>query len=228
MRTLTSAARLRRALCRRSGPTLLVFALAAAAAAVGVRPAGAAVDRNIYRSADYELEVAFPTDWAVAEQASYPGLLVVAIDSQNATRPSGGRRPQPGKMTLAVEHLRDGESLRDCLERNRTALASVGFEIKTKGTSSVPPTRHPTGAEWFQAVAPGGKQLVRQAYRSFGGDDMVFVLTLVAPRESLQSYVRAFDDTLRGMQRTIKAPEVEEADEADVESDETEPSGDVP
>jgi hypothetical protein len=177
----------------------LVAALAALCTLAGpARPARSTVDRNIYRSSNKQLdvEVVFPVDWAVSEQASYPGVvLATAVD-----------RSLGGKMTLAVDHLREGEKLGDCVERNRVALGKLGFKIQ--GQNIVEPKSQPsTGAVWMQVATPDGRQLVRQAYRQLDPEtDVVYVITLAAPRETLQRYLRAFDDTVRGMARARKAP----------------------
>lgn len=161
----------------------LAASLAAALALIALR-AGAEVDRNFYRSPEVGIEVAFPNDWAISDQSSYPALLATAID-----------RALGGRMALSLEQLRDGEKVREVAERNRAVLARLGFSAKA-------PNVHPTGAVIFEAVTPDRRGVIRQAYRAFEGDTAVFVLTLAAPPESMQRYRRAFDDTLRGMTRT--------------------------
>ncbi len=173
----------------RPKPVALVAARALAALvitcalAVAVR---AEVDRNIYRSTTVGVEIVFPPDWAVSEQRSYPYLLATAID-----------RVLGGRMTLSQERLREGEKLRDAVERNRTTLKKLGFKLQAQGI-----TTHPTGALVFEATTPDGRSVVRQAYRTFEDSDAIFVVTLAAPVASMQRYRRAFDDSLRGMSRT--------------------------
>jgi hypothetical protein len=157
----------------------------------GTAIARAEVDRNIYRSGAAAVEIVFPADWAVSEQGSYPFLLASAMD-----------RSLGGRMTLAREAPRQGEKLRDAAERNRTTLRKVGFKVQQQAIST-----HPTGALVFEVVTPDGRGVVRQAYRQFEEGGTIFVLSLAAPRETMQRYRRAFDDALRGLARTsVPAP----------------------
>jgi hypothetical protein len=161
---------------------VVVAVIAGGAAAI----ARAEVDRNIYRSGSVGVEIVFPADWAVSEQASYPYLLASAMD-----------RALGGRMTLTLEAAQQGEKLRDVAERNRTTLRKVGFKVQQQAI-----TQHPTGALVFEVVTPDGRGVVRQAYRQFDETGPVFVLSLAAPRETMQRYRRAFDDALRGLTRT--------------------------
>jgi hypothetical protein len=196
---------------------LFNLAVLAATWATARTRAHAAVDRNIFRSGELEIEVVFPIDWAVSEQASYPGVvLATAVD-----------RSLGGRMTLAMDRLRSGERLRDLVERNRAVLGTLGFKTQ-RGTRAdvTEPQAHPTGAVWMQLVSPDGRQLVRQAYRQLDPDgEVVFVITLAAPRESLQRYVRAFDDTVRGMARKKSARSAGEGSRPPAE---TEPANEPP
>jgi hypothetical protein len=173
------------------------------------------VDRTTYRGAKPGVEVTFPGEWTVAEQASFPGLLVSATD-----RRAGAN----GRMTLTVEQLKGDETVRGCAERNLTVLAALRFKTQPLG-------QHATGAILLQGTTPDGQTVVRQAYRRFDGDrSLVFVLTLSAPRAIMQRYVRAFDDTLRSITRLPDAqpPAAKPEDaEADVEAAPPSP-GDAP
>jgi hypothetical protein len=173
---------------RPRSPLVVVALLAGLAVGVAAlaHVARAEVDRNIYRSPSLGLEIVFPADWAVSEAASFPYLVASAID-----------RSLGGRMTLSTEKLRPGERLRECAERNRATLKKLGFKVQAQSL-----TTHPTGAVVFDVATPDGKDLVRQGYRQFEEDGPVFVLTLSAPRETMQRYRRAFDDTLRGLTRT--------------------------
>jgi hypothetical protein len=152
----------------------------------------AEVDRNIFRDATVGIEIVFPADWAVSGQPSYPYLLASAID-----------RTLGGRMTLSLERLRANEKVRDCAERNHAVLKKLGFKAPQQQAIS----QHPTGAVILEMVTPDGRKLVRQAYRQFEDKGPVFVLTLAAPRETMQRYRRAFDDSLRGLTRTaIQVP----------------------
>jgi hypothetical protein len=163
--------------------------LAAALVAMTSPQAGADVDRNYWRSSSLGVEVSFPSDWAVSEQGSYPFLLASAVDYALG-----------GRMTLTVELLGVGERLRDVAERNRAVLIKLGYKAKDS-------TLHATGAVIFEAETPDRRRVVRQAYRLLEDDEQVFVITLVAPREAMQRYRRAFDDTLRGLnQRARSSP----------------------
>jgi hypothetical protein len=184
----------------RALPLLLVLGLSADVGAAGSR-----LDRNIYRSDEYEVEVSFPIStgeqtlqWAVSELASYPEvMLVTAVE-----------RKRGGKITLAVDHLRHGERLGDCVERNRALMGKLGFKISRRERGDVlEPSQQPaTGAYIMQVAAPDGRYLIKQAYRQLDpGSDVVFVITLAAPRETLQTYVRPFDDTVRSMTRRKKS-----------------------
>ena len=188
---------------------LAIVALAAGLIGAAVAVVHAEVDRNIYRSNSVGIEVVYPPDWAVSDTPSYPYLLSAAID-----------RVLGGRMTLSLETLHDGEKLRDCVERNRTVLKKVGFKVSAQGV-----TQHPTGALVFEVGTPDGRGSVRQAYRAFEDSGPVFVLTLAAPRENMQRYRRAFDDTLRGLTRTrrIAPPPKGEAPPVDTDADEVEP-----
>jgi hypothetical protein len=178
---------------RPRSPLLVVALLAILAVALAAlaHVARAEVDRNIYRSSTLGVEIVFPADWAVSEAASFPYLVASAID-----------RTLGGRMTLSTERLRQGEKLRECVERNRATLKKVGFKLQAQSVTS-----HPTGALVFDVATPDGKDLVRQGYRQFEDGGPIFVLTLSAPRETMQRYRRAFDDTLRGLTRTqVTAP----------------------
>lgn len=176
---------------RRFAAIAVPLAITSALGVATLSPAAAEVDRTSYRGSNPGVEVTFPTDWIVAEQASYPGLLVAAYDP----RPGAGGVRLGGRMTLTVEQLRPEETLRACAERNRLLLGKLGYSPQPLG-------QHPTGAILLQAATPDGKRVVRQAYRRFDRDEtLVFVLTLAAPRDVMQRYVRAFDDTLRGLIR---------------------------
>jgi hypothetical protein len=173
---------------RPKSPLLAVAIVAAIAVVLSALAAiaRADVDRNIYRSSTVGIELVFPADWAVSGATSFPYLLASAID-----------RTLGGRMTLSLEHLHDGEKLREATERNRTTLKKVGFKVQQQALSP-----HPTGALVFEAITPDGKGAVRQAYRQFEDGGPIFVLTLAAPRENMQRYRRAFDDSLRGLTRT--------------------------
>jgi hypothetical protein len=193
----------------RSRSAAALIAIVIACVIGGARARGE-VDRNIYRSATVGVEIVFPADWAVSDQASYPYLLATAID-----------RVLGGRMTLSLERLKDGEKLRDCAERNRTTLKKLGFKLTAQGI-----TQHPTGALVFEIGTPDGRGVVRQAYRAFDERGPVFVLTLSAPRENMQRYRRAFDDSLRGLTRTsLPAPGPKPGAPANGAGDENAPGG---
>ncbi len=170
---------------RRPASPIAVVVVAATIVLAGAAAFGE-VDRNIFRSATVGVEIVFPADWAVSDQPSYPYLLASAID-----------RTLGGRMALTTESLKEGEKLRDCSERNRAVLKKLDFKVQQAGI-----TQHPTGALVFEVVTPDGRGLVRQAYRQFEDKGPVFVLTLSAPRDTMQRYRRAFDDSLRGLTRT--------------------------
>jgi hypothetical protein len=164
---------------------LALTAVAIVTAAVG-GTSHAEVDRNTYRGSHPGIEIIFPVDWIVAEQASFPGLLATATDP----KPQAG-----GRMTLSLEHLREGETVHQCAERNRALLARLHFVTQ-------PLSQDVSGAVIVQAVNPSGKKVVRQAYRRFEGDaDLIFVLTLAGPRDVMPRYTRTFDDSLRSLMR---------------------------
>src|SRR5262249_56464116 len=87
-------------------------------------------------------------------------------------------------LTLAVQPLAGGESLKDYVERNQKALKKVGF-----GVGGV--AARQGGAIVVDATAPDKKKRIRQGYLAHGGT--AFVLTLAAPAESMQSFLSAFD-----------------------------------
>jgi hypothetical protein len=197
---------------RQKSPLVAVAIVAAIAVVLSalVAIARADVDRNIYRSATVGIELVFPADWAVSGAPSYPYLLASAID-----------RTLGGRMTLSLEHLHDGEKLRDAAERNRNTLKKVGFKAPQQSLAP-----HPTGALVFEVVTPDGKGAVRQAYRQFEEGGPIFVITLAAPRENMQRYRRAFDDSLRGLTRTqVTSPRPATPPPATTPPAATDPSG---
>lgn len=160
----------------------------AVAAAVGATLALAApaparaeceIDREIFRCAEWQIEMLAPPEWDLAAQTSFPGILLYGL-----------HRAGRGRMTLAAERVAAAMTVRDYAERNRQTLQRVGFKV-----SRLAP--HATGAYVLEAVTPDGRRLVRQAYVVTGA--VAYVLTFAAPRDMMPNYVRAFDDSLRSM-----------------------------
>jgi len=146
----------------------------ALAAVVAMLAATASADiyGSLYRSERFQLEMLSPKDWALSEETAYPGLLVVGVHKSGA------------RLTLAVQPLAGGESLKDYVERNQKALKKVGFRVGGVAARQ-------GGAIVVDATAPDKKKRIRQGYLAHGGT--AFVLTLAAPAESMQSFLSAFD-----------------------------------
>ncbi len=160
-------------------------AVVAMLVAISVGNASADIYGSLYRSERWQLEMLSPKDWALSEETAYPGLLVVGVHKSGA------------RLTLAVQPMAAGETLKDYVERNQKALRKVGFRIGGVAARS-------GGAIVVDAAAPDKKKRIRQGYLAHRG--AAFVLTLAAPAETMQSFLSAFDYVLSSVVFDQPAP----------------------
>jgi hypothetical protein len=148
------------------------FAVAGLLLAISVGHASAEIYGSLYRSERWQVELLLPRDWAISEETAYPGLLAVGVHKTGA------------RLTLAVQPLQAGETLKDYVERNQKALRKVGFRLGGVAARS-------GGAIVIDGTAPEKKKRMRQGYLAHGG--AAFVLTLAASTETMPSFLSAFD-----------------------------------
>jgi hypothetical protein len=153
------------------------------------------VERDAFICPEWGVEMFVPRDWELSAQASYPGILAAGV-----------HRPGKGRLTLAAQTLQPGDTAKVYAERNRQALKKVGFRVEDL-------SQHQTGAYVFDAMSPDRKRRLRQGYTTHDG--VAYVLTIAAPAQSMKSYLRTFDDTLRGIRFTEKESDAAMPDETD-------------
>jgi hypothetical protein len=164
-------------------------ALAAIAALLALSPtARGEIFGSSFRSAAWGVELSVPRGWELSEQASYPGILVRAVERR------GG-----GRLTLAAERLRAGERLPAFVDRAEKSLRKLRWRFTTSA--------HSGGATIVDAVTVDGKVTVRQAYLEREG--VAYVLTMAAPADAAQRYLHPFDDVLRNLSFSAAEPEPE-------------------
>jgi hypothetical protein len=168
---------------------VLRFFLAAFIAVAFARVARAecTVERDAFICPEWGVEMVVPRDWELSAQTSYPGILAAGV-----------HRPGKGRLTLAAQTLQPGDTAKIYAERNRQALKKVGFRVEEL-------SQHTTGAYVLDAMSPDRKRRLRQGYTAHDG--VAYVVTVAAPAQSMKSYLRAFDDTLRGIRFTERETE---------------------
>jgi len=133
---------------------------------------------SLYRSDRYRVEMLVPKEWTLSEDVSYPGMLVIAAHKTGA------------RLTLSVQPLPPDVGLKDYVERNEKALRKLGYRI-------VGVAARPGGSLVLDAVAPGGKKRVRQAYLLH--DQTAYILTVAATTQAMPGFLSAFDYVLSSL-----------------------------
>lgn len=141
------------------------------------RPAAAEVVDDEYSSQDWGVSITAPKNWQLAEQTSYPNILLWAV-----------RTNPRGRMLLSAERVEAKVDAIAYATQTSKALETLGFSVR-------PPQLHaPTGAYWVDF--DNGVTFLRQAFVVANGIGYAITLSADDARTRNQ-HLRAFDYFLR-------------------------------
>lgn len=127
-----------------------------------------APEDGLVDSKKYGLHIEAPVGWTTRAMP-YPQVVAAFKDGRG------------GEMVLTAESSPPGDTLPKMLSRNRAALEKMGWGIRRQGVS-------PIGPHVSELTALRGEAAILQIYSILG--DSGFVLTLSAPSQKLEGYLR--------------------------------------
>ena len=171
------------------------------------QPARADIEGEVFRSAEWGIQMRAPSNWQMTEQTSYPNIILHLL------------RPVPaGRILLSAERITAPLTSREYAGRTIEVLRKLGFRVRT------PQQHKKTGAYWIDF--DNGKAYLRQAL--LVSDRVAYALTLsAADGRGRSQHLRAFDYALRSI-RIDRANPSREAGADEGPGGASEPPGDAP